>query len=53
MEEEYKLTLSIAVVFAASLLGFFGIATWSLNMEAHNAQMQLIEIQKLKQCKTN
>lgn len=53
MDEEYKLTLSIAVVFAATFLSLFGIAAWSLNMEAHNAQMRTIEMQKLKQCKTN
>lgn len=53
MDETNKFFLIMAALIVFLMLGFLLISKWSLNQQVHNAQMQLIEIQKLKQCKTN
>lgn len=47
--EKYSTAAAMIVTF---MLGIFAISNWSLNQQVHNAQMQLIEIKKIKQCKT-
>lgn len=53
MDESNKFFLIMAALIISLMLGVFAISKWSLNQEVNNAQMQLIEIQKLQQCKMN
>lgn len=53
MEGVEKYLVYALAVILISLLSVYAIEKWSLNTQVHNAQMQPIEMQKLKQCKTN